>query len=87
MANKAPVAPISLLPSPEVFLQAKKAGLSPETIVLLLRDDRKGKQRFALANSLMGGACFLGVVGGFIYLVMQGKETPAYVLLGPRLSP
>jgi hypothetical protein len=72
----------ALLPSPEVILQLKNAGLGAETLAVLINEDRKGKQRFAIANSLMGGFCFLGVVGGFIYLAMQGKETMACILLG-----
>jgi len=77
-SRKAP----ALLPSPEVILQLRNAGLTAETLAFLINEDRKGKQRFAIANSLMGGFCFLSVTCGFVYLVMQGKEAMACVLLG-----
>jgi len=79
MANSPP--PPALLPSPEVILQLKKAGLTAETLALLINDDRKGKQRFAMVNSVMGGSCFIAVVFVFAYLVMHGHEYMAGGLL------
>jgi hypothetical protein len=81
IARKTTPAP-SLLPSPEVIQQLSKAGLSPELLTQVIIEDRRGKQKFAEKNAIMGGACFIIVVIAFIYLVMEGHEKMAGVLIG-----
>lgn len=69
--------PPSLLPSPQIIKQLAEAGLTPELLTQVIIEDRRGKQRYAERNSIMGGICFVAVVIAFTYLVMHGHEKMA----------
>jgi len=69
----------------EVIAQLRAAGLTPDTLALLINDDRKGKQQYALVMGVMGGFCFLAVASLFTYLVMNGHDKVALALLGAQV--
>ena len=74
--------PTALLPNPQIIKQLAEAGLTPELLTQIIVEDRKGKQRFAERNSIMGGLCFITVVVGFVYLIMHGHDIAAATLIG-----
>jgi hypothetical protein len=71
----------ALLPHPDVIADLLRSGLTPETIVLVINDDKRRKMIYALVNSIMGGLCFLAVIAGFVYLVAHGFYKSASALL------
>jgi len=71
----------ALLPSPAVIAGLIRSGMTPETIGLVINEDKKRKLIYALVNSVMGGICFLAIVGGFIFLVVHGFYMSAAALL------
>jgi hypothetical protein len=71
----------ALLPNPEVIADLIRSGMTPETIVLVINEDKKRKLTYALVSSVMGGVCFLAIVLGFIYLVVHGNYKSASGLL------
>jgi len=71
----------ALLPSPDVIADLIRSGMTPETIVLVINEDKKRKMTYALVSSVMGGVCFLAVVAGFIFLVVHGFYKSAAGLL------
>jgi len=74
----------ALLPSPDVIADLIRSGITPETIVLVISEDKKRKLIYALVNSVMGGICFLAIILGFIFLVVHGffKSSAALLATG-----
>jgi hypothetical protein len=54
----------------------------PALIVHAIDGQLKREYRYALGGQIVAGGALLLMAGGFIFLVMNGHETPAYVLLG-----
>ena len=75
------VAKPALLPSPDVIADLIRSGMTPETIVLVINEDKKRKLSYALVNSVMGGVCFLAIVAGFVFLAVHGLYKSAGALL------
>jgi hypothetical protein len=74
--------PPALLPNPQIIKELAQAGLTPELLAQIITEDHKGNQKFATVNSVMGGLGFITVVVGFIYLIMNGHDYSAGILLG-----
>jgi hypothetical protein len=69
--------------NPEIlqFYKGIDASL-PALIVQAIDSQLKREYRYALGGQIVAGGALLLMAGGFIFLVMNGHETPAYVLLG-----
>ena len=48
----------ALLPNPDVIADLIRSGMTPETIVLVINEDKKRNHIYALVSSIMGGICF-----------------------------
>jgi hypothetical protein len=57
-------------------------GSLPALIVQSIDGQLKREYRYALGGQIVAGGALFLMAGGFIYLVMNGHDTPAYVLLG-----
>jgi hypothetical protein len=69
--------------SPEI-LQLYK-GISealPVLIVQAIDAQLRREYRYALGGQIVAGIALILMAGGFVFLVMNGHEKPAYVLLG-----
>jgi hypothetical protein len=51
-------------------------------IVQAIDGQLKREYRYALGGQIAAGLALILMAGGFVFLVMNGHETPAYVLLG-----
>jgi hypothetical protein len=74
---------VSLVPSPEQLKQFQ--AINPELPALLFQArDRELHREFIYAAIALGVAALalILVLGGFVYLVMQGHPTEAKILLG-----
>jgi hypothetical protein len=74
---------VSLVPSPEQLEQFQKVNPALPIQVLQARD-RELHREFLYAAIALGVAALalILVLGGFVYLVMQGHPTEAKILLG-----
>jgi hypothetical protein len=54
----------------------------PVLIVQAIDGQLKREYRYAFGGQIVAGIALILMAGGFIFLVMNGHETPAYVLLG-----
>jgi len=54
----------------------------PVLVVQAIDGQLKREYRYALGGQIVAGAALILMAGGFIFLVMNGHEKPAYVLLG-----
>jgi hypothetical protein len=54
----------------------------PVLIVKAIDGQLKREYRYALGGQIVAGFALILMAGGFIFLVMNGHEKPAYVLLG-----
>jgi hypothetical protein len=74
---------VSLVPSPEQLEQFQKLDPALPALVLHARD-RELQREFIYAAMALGvaGLALVLVLGGFVYLVMQGHPTAAGSLLG-----
>ena len=74
---------VSLVPSPEQLEQFQKVNPTLPAQVLQVRD-RELHREFVYAALALGVAAIslVLVLGGFVYLVMQGHTTEAKILLG-----
>src|SRR5215831_18408373 len=73
----------SLLPNPEQL--ELYARLSPELPPLVLKaadNEQEREYRYAVVSLLTGSILGISVIGGFVYLVMQGHAVAAGWLLG-----
>jgi hypothetical protein len=74
---------VSLVPSPELLEQFRRVDPALPALVLQARD-RELHREFVYATSSLGVAALalVLVLGGFVYLVMQGRSSDAKILLG-----
>lgn len=69
--------------SPEILLLYKSVNESlPVLIVQAIDGQLKREYRYALGGQIAAGLALILMAGGFVFLVMNGHEKPAYVLLG-----
>jgi hypothetical protein len=69
--------------SPEILLLYKGVNEAlPVLIVQAIDGQLKREYRYALGGQIAAGLALILMAGGFVFLVMNGHETPAYVLLG-----
>jgi hypothetical protein len=69
--------------SPEILLLYKSINEAlPVLIVQAIDGQLKREYRYALGGQIAAGLALILMAGGFVFLVMNGHETPAYVLLG-----
>jgi hypothetical protein len=75
--------PGPLLPSVEELRELSERA----QVAAINAGDRVSRRKFAYAiTSLIGGLiCFLAMLGGFVFLVMQGRPESAGLLLGTGL--
>jgi len=72
-----------MIPSPSLLQLYKTIDQSlPAQILLAIDNQLKREFRYALGGQIVAGMALFLMAGGFIYLVMNGHERPAYVLLG-----
>jgi hypothetical protein len=74
---------VSLVPSPEQLEQFQRVDPALPALVLQARD-RELQREFRYAAIALGVAALalILVLGGFVYLAMQGHPTEAKILLG-----
>jgi hypothetical protein len=69
--------------SPEILQLYKGVNEAlPVLIVQAIDGQLKREYRYALGGQIAAGLALILMAGGFVFLVMNGHETPAYVLLG-----
>jgi hypothetical protein len=69
--------------SPEILLLYKSVNESlPVVIVQAIDAQLKREYRYALGGQIVAGLALILMAGGFVFLVMNGHERPAYALLG-----
>jgi predicted neutral ceramidase superfamily lipid hydrolase len=69
--------------SPEILLLYKSVNETlPVLIVQAIDGQLKREYRYALGGQIVAGLALILLAGGFVYLVMNGHERPAYALLG-----
>jgi hypothetical protein len=69
--------------SPEILSFYKQIDEAlPVLIVQAIDRQLKREYLYAFGGQIIAGLALLLVAGGFVFLVMNGHETPAYVLLG-----
>lgn len=74
---------LGIVPSPEILQFYKSVNESlPILIVQAIDGQLKRQYRYALGGQIAAGLALILMAGGFVFLVMNGHETPAYVLLG-----
>jgi len=74
---------VSLVPSPEQLEQFRKVGPELPGLVMQARDREIQREFFYAAIALgIAALALVLVLGGFVYLVMQGHPTEAKILLG-----
>lgn len=74
---------LGIVLSPDTLKLYKEIDASlPSLIVKSIDSQLKREYRYALGGQIVAGGALFLMAGGFIYLVMNGHETPAYVLLG-----
>lgn len=54
----------------------------PVLIVQAIDGQLRREYRYAFAGQIVAGLALILMAGGFVFLVMNGHEKPAYVLLG-----
>jgi hypothetical protein len=74
---------VSLVPSPDLLEQFQRVDSALPALVLQARDSELYRE-FVYAILALGVAALalILVLGGFVYLVMQGRPTDAKILLG-----
>jgi hypothetical protein len=76
-------APLGVLPPPELLEVFTRFGPEmPAKVLRLWGDAHVRAYRYAILSLVIGGLLGLALIGGFIYLVMQGHGTYAGVLQG-----
>jgi hypothetical protein len=69
--------------SPEILLFYKGIDEAlPVLIVQAIDAQLKREYRYALGGQIVAGIALILMAGGFVFLVMNGHEKPAYALLG-----
>jgi hypothetical protein len=69
--------------NPEVLQLYKQVNESlPGLIVQAIDGQLRREYRYALGGQIVAGSALILMAGGFIFLVMNGHDKPAYVLLG-----
>jgi hypothetical protein len=72
-----------IVPSPEILLHYKNIDAAlPLLVVKAMEGQWVREYRYALSGQIAAALALLLISGGFIFLVMNGHERPAYVLLG-----
>jgi len=68
---------------PDVLLAYKQIDAAlPMLIVQSIDGQLKREYRYALGGQFVAGIALILMAGGFVFLVMNGHEKPAYFLLG-----
>lgn len=74
---------LGIVPGPEVLQFYKGIDQALPTLIVRAIDGQlKREYRYALCGQVAAWMALLLMAGGFVFLVMNGHETPAYVLLG-----
>jgi hypothetical protein len=69
--------------NPEILQSYKQISESlPLLIVQAIDAQLRREYRYALGGQVVAGLALLLMAGGFVFLVMNGHETPAYARLG-----
>jgi hypothetical protein len=69
--------------NPEILLFYKGINEAlPVLIVQSIDSQLKREYRYALGGQIVAGIALVLMAGGFVFLVMNGHERPAYALLG-----
>jgi hypothetical protein len=69
--------------NPEILQLYKQVNDSlPDLIVQAIDGQLKREYRYALGGQVVAGLALVLMAGGFVFLVMNGHERPAYALLG-----
>ena len=69
--------------NPEILELYKQVDESlPGLIVQAIDGQLRREYRYALGGQIVAGLALILMAGGFVFLVMNGHEKPAYVLLG-----
>lgn len=69
--------------NPEILELYKGVNESlPVLIVQAIDGQLKREYRYAVGGQIVAALALIVMAGGFVYLVMNGHERPAYVLLG-----
>ncbi len=77
---------ISVVPSPALLEEYKRLSLGlPEQVVAAGQAELEHEFKYAMVSLVFGGLTSLSIIGGFIFLVMQGHPTAAGSLLGAGL--
>lgn len=54
----------------------------PALVIQALDAQLKREYRYAVGGQIVAGIALILMAGGFVYLVMNGHDKPAYILLG-----
>lgn len=74
---------LGIVLGPEILRSYKEIDENlPVLIVQAIDGQLKREYRYALVGQIVAGIALILMAGGFIFLVMNGHEKPAYVLLG-----
>jgi hypothetical protein len=74
---------IGIVLSPEILQIYKSIHESlPVLIVQALDAQLRREYRYAVGGQIVAGIALILMAGGFVYLVMNGHDKPAYILLG-----
>lgn len=69
--------------NPEILHLYKQVNESlPALIVQAIDGQLRREYRYALGGQIVAALALILMAGGFVFLVMNGHEKPAYVLLG-----
>lgn len=74
---------LGIVLNPEILLFYK--GINEALPVLIIQSidgQLKREYKYALGGQIVAGIALVLMAGGFVFLVMNGHETPAYALLG-----
>ncbi len=74
---------LGIVLSPEILQSYREIDQAlPALIVEAIDGQLHQEYRYALGGQIVAGIALVLMAGGFVFLVMNGHETPAYVLLG-----
>jgi hypothetical protein len=74
---------LGIVLNPEILQFYKGIDESLPVLILQTVDTQlKREYRYALGGQIVAGTALLLMAGGFIFLVMNGHDKPAYILLG-----
>jgi hypothetical protein len=71
-----------LLPDAQAISRLAAVGVTPDVAMMAIRAEHDRSLTYALRLGLLGAACFLALIVGYVYLVIQGHPHAAGWLLG-----